>query len=133
LYSFAYGNLFGSVPVVGLERFGVLNYATNNGYLTLSPALFANLSNFIFGVIYDSHVLHSSPSSPAPPPAPSSTTLSTSSLFRRAGGGEVHGICREGKECFSAAFKTTTFFGIVALGLAFAIASRKSFKPTYHN
>ncbi|GAA5949666.1 hypothetical protein JCM3765_002746 [Sporobolomyces pararoseus] len=130
LTGFAYGNLFGSVPVVGLERFGVLNYATNNGYLTLSPAVFANLSNFIFGLIYDSHVRQSLPSSPSPP-SPSSTSLRL--LLKRAGGGEVHGICREGKECFAAAFKTTTFFGIVALGLAFAIASRRSFKPTYHN
>ncbi|GAA5908174.1 uncharacterized protein JCM6883_004295 [Sporobolomyces salmoneus] len=125
LTGFAYGCLFGAVPVVGLERFGVASYATNNGYLTLSPAIFANLTNALFGIIYDSHVEHSP--SPSPP-----STLSRS-IFKRAEGGEVHGICREGRECFALAFKTTTFFGIVALGLALAIASRRSFKPTYHN
>ncbi|GAA5922365.1 uncharacterized protein JCM15063_003279 [Sporobolomyces koalae] len=126
LTGFAYGNLFGSVPVVGLERFGVLNYATNNGYLTLSPAIFANLSNFIFGTIYDHHV--------QPRTDPDEGTGTRLIRFaKRAGGGETHGLCREGQACFAAAFRTTTVFGFIALVLALMLASRKSFKPTYHN
>jgi len=114
--------------VVGLERFGVLNYATNNGYLTLSPALFANLSNFIFGVIYDSHVEDPHSSTPSSPSDP--VRLLARSIVRRAGS-ETHGICREGSECFKTAFRTTTLFGVIALGLSLALASRRSFKPTY--
>ncbi|GAA5835447.1 hypothetical protein JCM3766R1_004789 [Sporobolomyces carnicolor] len=135
LTGFAYGCLFGGVPVVGLERFGVVNYATNNGYLTLSPAIFANLTNAVFGLIYDSHVRHPPPSGPSVPSSPPSGLQRLQKLLRRAGGGGPPGgiTCREGRECFAAAFNTTTLFGCIALGLALAIASRRSFKPTYHN
>ncbi|GAA6061697.1 hypothetical protein JCM10212_005989 [Sporobolomyces blumeae] len=140
LTGFAYGNLFGSVPVVGLERFGVANYATNNGYLTLAPAAFANFSNFIFGLVYDSNVdnPHSSaPPNPADLPSsffePSTTRLLRRRLSQRAGGSATHGVCTLGKRCFATAFETTTVFGCLAVGVAIALATRRSFKPTYHS
>lgn len=47
---FSYGTLFGLVPVVMLERFGIRDFAQNNGWLCLSPSVFANFSNLLFGV-----------------------------------------------------------------------------------
>lgn len=47
---FSYGTLFGLVPVVMLERFGIKDFAQNNGFLCLSPSVFANFSNLLFGV-----------------------------------------------------------------------------------
>ncbi|GAA5925718.1 hypothetical protein JCM10213_008867 [Rhodosporidiobolus nylandii] len=126
LVGFAYGTLFGSVPVVGLERFGVLNYGTNNGFLTLSPSVFANLSNLLFGAVYDAHV----PRSPSALDGPSSANVS--SFAKRAGDAAPAHLCQLGAECFHSAFQATTVMSVLAVMLAVMLARRRSFHPVYH-
>ncbi|GAA5892666.1 hypothetical protein JCM5296_003992 [Sporobolomyces johnsonii] len=132
LTGFAYGNLFGSVIVVGLERFGLKNYATNNGFLTLSPSIFANFTNLVFGICYDRLVSPPSPTTPSSPPSSFTGSVATvaTRLAKRAG--REDGICRLGPECFSTAFRTTTLMSLAAVGLGVMLSLRNSFKPTYH-
>ncbi|GAA5958967.1 hypothetical protein JCM21900_000713 [Sporobolomyces salmonicolor] len=128
LTGFAYGNLFGSVIVVGLERFGLKNYATNNGFLTLSPSIFANFTNLVFGIFYDRLVSPPSPTTPSSL-AGAAATVATR-LATRAGRGD--GVCQLGPECFATAFRTTTWMSLAAVALGVMLSLRNSFKPTYH-
>ncbi|GAA5995010.1 uncharacterized protein JCM10292_004485 [Rhodotorula paludigena] len=125
----AYGTLFGAVPVVCLERFGMRDFSANNGFLTLSPAVFANLTNMLFGAIYDSHV--SAPES-APPP---SSASEAGRLLRRGGGAarDPAHLCTLGRECFATAFRTTTLMSVAAVALAIVLSLRRTFKPVYHS
>lgn len=142
---FSYGTLFGLVPVVMLERFGIRDFAQNNGWLCLSPSVFANFSNLLFGVsqvlcfdtlrtiltaggdqaVYDSHV--SAPESLPVEPA----TAAAGSLVRRGSTSAPAHLCTIGRECFATAFRVTTLMSLVALGLAVSLSLRPSFKPAY--
>ncbi|GAA5914802.1 hypothetical protein JCM8208_005708 [Rhodotorula glutinis] len=128
----AYGMLFGSSPVVCLERFGLKFFSGNNGWLMLSPSVFANFSNLLFGAVYDAHA-----SSLAPSPSPSSTgsptTSIASSLARRGGTAPPAHLCTLGRECFATAFRATTLMSLAAVGLACWISSRRSFRPVYRS
>ncbi|GAA6047344.1 hypothetical protein JCM3770_001898 [Rhodotorula araucariae] len=124
---FAYGTLFGSVPVVCLERFGMISFSQNNGFLTLSPSVFANFSNLLFGAVYDSHV--TPPTTPTPAPAP--VPALASNIKRGLAAPPAH-VCALGRECFAAAFRATTLMSLVAVALAGWLATRRSFKPVYH-
>ncbi|BGP36703.1 hypothetical protein JCM10449v2_000604 [Rhodotorula kratochvilovae] len=123
---FAYGNLFGSVPVVCLERFGMAAFSQNNGFLTLSPSVFANFSNLLFGAVYDSHV------APSPSPAPPAPALALKRAAAAAPPPAAH-LCTLGRECFAAAFRATTLMSLAAVALAGWLATRRSFKPVYHS
>ncbi|GAA6032830.1 hypothetical protein JCM8097_000817 [Rhodosporidiobolus ruineniae] len=125
LTGFAYGFLFGSTPVVCLERFGLSNYSANFGYLTLSPAVLANLTNLAFGAIYDAHVALS-PSSP-----PSLESLTGPSLSERAASAAPAHLCTLGRACFAQAFQLTTAMSVAAVAIALGLSMRKSFKPSY--
>ncbi|GAA5980617.1 hypothetical protein JCM10908_001709 [Rhodotorula pacifica] len=122
---FSYGTLFGLVPVLMLERFGIKDFAQNNGWLCLSPSIFANFSNLLFGAVYDSHV--SAPESLPVDPAPAIV----SDLTRRAGASTPAHLCTVGRECFATAFRATTVMSLIALGLAVSLSLRPTFKPAY--
>ncbi|TKA55386.1 hypothetical protein B0A53_02310 [Rhodotorula sp. CCFEE 5036] len=122
---FSYGTLFGLVPVVMLERFGIRDFAQNNGWLCLSPSVFANFSNLLFGAVYDSHV--SAPESLPIEPAPATA----GNFVRRGGTSAPAHLCTVGRACFAAAFRATTLMSLVALGLAVSLSLRASFKPAY--
>ncbi|GAA5835181.1 hypothetical protein JCM11251_006637 [Rhodosporidiobolus azoricus] len=130
LTGFAYGCLFGSVPVVCLERFGIANYATNNGFLTISPSIFANFSNALFGLVYDSHVVHAP--STVDSSSPSAVATTALRLARRAPSPAPAHLCTLGRECFATAFHATTLMSLAAVGIAVALSMRRSFKPVYH-
>ncbi|GAA5834299.1 hypothetical protein JCM9279_004277 [Rhodotorula babjevae] len=134
----AYGMLFGSSPVVCLERFGLKSFSFNNGWLMLSPSVFANFSNLLFGAVYDAHASSLAPSpspsssfSSSPSSSPSPSTLS--SLVPRGGTAPPAHLCTLGRECFATAFRATTLMSLVAVGLACWISSRRSFKPVYRS
>ncbi|GAA5926454.1 hypothetical protein JCM3775_001022 [Rhodotorula graminis] len=130
----AYGMLFGSSPVVCLERFGLKFFSGNNGWLMLSPSVFANFSNLLFGAVYDAHTssLASSPSLSSTASS-SSIASSISSLARRAGAAPPVHRCTLGRECFATAFRATTLMSLAAVGLACWISSRRSFQPVYRS
>jgi hypothetical protein len=115
------------MPVLVLERFGLESFSSNNGIVSLAPAIFGsfplpltaivrltrpsgNICNLIFGRIYDSHV------HPLPPSPPA--------LLSRSGTTAVDRLCIEGSQCFRAAFKMTTSMSILAVGLAILCAVR---------
>lgn len=54
---FGYGTMFSLLPIVVLEWFGLAHFAQNWGYVSMAPAVGGNLANFMFGRIYDSHVV----------------------------------------------------------------------------
>ncbi|GAA6001908.1 hypothetical protein JCM10207_002374 [Rhodosporidiobolus poonsookiae] len=127
LIGFAYGMTFGSVPVTCLERFGLATFATNSGVLNLSPAVFANFTNLLFGRVYDANVPPSSPS-PSFSPAPAAAAAS---LLKRASAAAPAHLCPLGRACFAPAFKATTLMSLLAVGVALVLAGRRSFKPVY--
>ncbi|KAM0793261.1 hypothetical protein ACM66B_000723 [Microbotryomycetes sp. NB124-2] len=100
----SYGALFSVSPVVCLERFGLPSFATNNGILTLSPALFGNLANAIFGVVYDSRVIRD-----------------------MSNDGGAH-LCKMGRSCFAPAFYATICMSLCAFAAAVVLASRRSMR-----
>ena len=55
LTGLAYGFLFGVYPSLVAESFGVNGLSQNWGSMTLSPIIFGNLFNLIYGRIYDRH------------------------------------------------------------------------------
>ena len=55
LTGLAYGFLFGVYPSLVTEAFGVNGLSQNWGTMTLSPILFGNIFNLIYGHIYDRH------------------------------------------------------------------------------
>ncbi|KAK4058021.1 hypothetical protein OIO90_000760 [Microbotryomycetes sp. JL221] len=112
IVGFSYGSLFSVSPVVCLERFGLPSFGTNNGILTLSPSVFGNIANVLFGIVYDSHVFVEEDSS----------HNSGRTIPVRA---KSH-LCTMGKQCFATAFKTTIVMSLCALLAAVVLASRRS-------
>ncbi|KAK4054917.1 hypothetical protein OIV83_000841 [Microbotryomycetes sp. JL201] len=98
----SYGALFSVSPVVCLERFGLPSFATNNGILTLSPAVFGNLANAVFGYVYDSRVDEATPDG-------------------------AH-LCTLGRACFAPAFYTTILMSLCAFAAAVVLSSRRSMR-----
>ncbi|GAA5926001.1 hypothetical protein JCM3775_005172 [Rhodotorula graminis] len=105
LTGLAHGCLFGISGIVGLERFGLKSFSQTNGFLALAPALFGQMTNLLFGRIYDSHVLSS-------PPSPSSSFAA--------------GTCTLGRQCYAQAFVLTSgmALGALAVGLWLALGRK---------
>ncbi|KAI5478285.1 serine carboxypeptidase [Pseudohyphozyma bogoriensis] len=112
LIGFSYGALFGIVPTLTLEAFGMKSFSENNGYVSLSPAVFGNSANLLFGRIYDSNVDHS-------------PTTSPSELVPR-GGAAIDHLCVMGRDCFSAAFHITALMCFGAMLLAVLLGLRRT-------
>lgn len=52
---FAYGNMFGIAPVLCSELFGLRNFSTNWGMMSIAPGIAGNIFNLLYGKIYDQH------------------------------------------------------------------------------
>jgi hypothetical protein len=84
----AYGFLFGVFPSLVAHTFGVHGLSQNWGTMTLSPVIFGNLFNLIYGAIYDAH----------------STVLET---------GER--VCEEGLKCYAASYGVTIGASVIGI------------------
>ncbi|KAK4057194.1 hypothetical protein OIO90_001689 [Microbotryomycetes sp. JL221] len=93
LTGFAHGSLFGTSGILVLERFGMQKFSSNNGVLALAPAIAGQLTNYMFGRIYDSHV-----------PSHSSLRGFDISMIRASK------LCTTGRDCYLAAFRVTVSF-----------------------
>ncbi|KAK4051360.1 hypothetical protein OIV83_002844 [Microbotryomycetes sp. JL201] len=100
----AHGSLFGTSGILVLERFGMERFSSNNGVLALAPAIAGQLTNYMFGRIYDSHV-------------PAHSSVATSDR-----------LCTAGRDCYVRAFHITTAMALGAIALACILVSRKSMK-----
>ncbi|GAA5941718.1 uncharacterized protein JCM15063_002651 [Sporobolomyces koalae] len=107
LTGFAHGSLFGVSGIIGLERFGMKNFSGTNGILALAPALFGQVTNLIFGRIYDSR----------------SRKISMPKLETQRPGP----MCLAGRDCYAPAFRMTLGMAATAVlvGIILATLRRK--------
>jgi len=111
LLGLAYGSLFGSLPTIMIEWFGLAHLAENLGFVAFSPALGGNLFSLIFGVGLDNHASkQESHSSLAP------RVLSLIGLASRGLPSEHQ--CFDGKECYVGSLRVTLVACIVSLMLS---------------
>lgn len=91
LLGFAYGCMFGIAPVLCSELFGLKNFSTNWGIMSVFPGISGNLYNLMYGKVYD---LHSDP---------------------------LTHECAQGLQCFQASFGVAIVACVVALISAVAL------------
>ena len=99
----AYGILFGVYPTIIAETFGINCLSQNWGIMTLSPIVFGNIFNIIYGRVYDAH----------------SAILPDGSRD-----------CPDGLYCYSAAYWVT--FGGALLGVMLSVWSIRHDHVTKH-
>ncbi|KDE07012.1 hypothetical protein MVLG_02747 [Microbotryum lychnidis-dioicae p1A1 Lamole] len=116
LVGFAYGSMAGSTPVLCIDWFGLASFSTNLGLLGISPSIFGNILNLLFGAIYDSH------SHPAPI---FSHTIEHGAPSAEALPEATGPLCSLGQACFHEAFQVTTALSCFALGLAVWMGMRR--------
>lgn len=138
----AYGSLFGLLPSVTIEWFGLSegfpqcsttlsidlltfdsgHFSENWGYISLAPVIGGNLFSLAFGRNLDAHDVSDSTESSSDVLALSSTleasTAAATDAVRRAGLPEQAHQCYEGKECYVSSLYLTLGATIIALGLA---------------
>lgn len=140
--SFAYGNLFGLLPVLCLEwfvsflfifllffwwwktdcglRFGLKSYSSNNGLLVLAPAIFGSF--FFFPLLQEEERerenTHSAPLGQL-----------TNYLFGRiydSNTPTVGRLCTKGKYCYRSSFRITIAMAVLSVGLSVVAGVRRS-------
>ncbi|EJU05967.1 MFS general substrate transporter [Dacryopinax primogenitus] len=131
LLGLSYGSVFGIMPMVSLEWFGMGHFSQNWGFLALSPLFGGNLFNLFFGRNYDSHSRpvavgatpdHSTLASVSPT---GSTAASLMHLAARAGGvSDPHKQCFDGRLCYVDSLTLTTVACCLAFVLSFWAAWR---------
>ncbi|KAG8874508.1 hypothetical protein FRB97_008452 [Tulasnella sp. 331] len=89
----AYGGMFGLLPVITYEWFGLKHYSENWGYVSVAPVIAGNIFSLAFGKNLDSHA--STPSASGF----HQSTPSPSTLFVR-GGLPSELLCYQGRECY---------------------------------
>lgn len=122
-----YGGIFGLMPTVTLEWFGLGHFSENWGFVSLAPLIGGNVFSILFGRDFDSHV----PVERSDPNPSNSTIVADASLVRtllnpRAGGIEEPGkrLCLEGRTCYVGTLRITTIACMAALVLSFVAAWR---------
>ncbi|CED85214.1 Major facilitator superfamily domain, general substrate transporter [Phaffia rhodozyma] len=125
LLGLAYGGMFGLCPVVCLEWFGMANFSLNWGFVSMAPIVGSNLTNLVYGRVYDSHTLGK---------IFTRSTLIINKIFHMttaAGGGlgidEAHS-CLLGRKCYAATFYLTSVLCILALFLSVFAGYRREIK-----
>ncbi|KAL8283172.1 hypothetical protein RQP46_005950 [Phenoliferia psychrophenolica] len=113
---FSYGFMFGILPILCIEWFGIISFSSNSGWVTIAPAVFGNSANILFGRIYDSNVVKRAPESLVPRAA---------FVLGRAGTTATDKLCLLGAECFATAFHMTTVMALLALALSCYAGMRK--------
>ncbi|KAM0792578.1 hypothetical protein ACM66B_005240 [Microbotryomycetes sp. NB124-2] len=111
LFGVAYGSLAAGMPPFVIDWFGLPSFTTNAGILGTSPALFANLANLMFGIIYDAHA---------------SVSSTERTAAKQAGLHTPEHLCTLGNACFSDSFKVTSSLSAVAFVVAVLLVWRRS-------
>ncbi|KAG0200786.1 hypothetical protein BGX28_006221 [Mortierella sp. GBA30] len=58
LVGLGYGSVFGVAPTIVSEWFGVSNFGTNWGWISIAPAIGGQVFNLVFGSLYDREAQH---------------------------------------------------------------------------
>ncbi|KIK22453.1 hypothetical protein PISMIDRAFT_102363 [Pisolithus microcarpus 441] len=96
---FAYGSLFGCLPAIAIDWFGLAHLSENLGYLSLAPLIGGNVFSIIFGKNIDAHTPRGD----------------TNTSQRR---------CFTGRECYVSSLQVTLIACMVALVLSTWAARR---------
>jgi len=96
LVGFSYGGVFGLMPTIIIEWFGMAHFGQNLGLVSVSPIFAGNIFSVIFGRVFDAHSSH----------------------------GEYGMHCFEGARCYSASLYVTALACFCALALAFLASKR---------
>ncbi|KAL8277719.1 hypothetical protein RQP46_009841 [Phenoliferia psychrophenolica] len=105
LTGFAYGCLWGLMPVLCLDWFGLQSYSSNNGLLVLAPAIYGQITNLSFGKIYDSHA-----------------KTGSSLVLQQA-------LCTKGNACYAGALEMAIGMAMGAMVLAVVAGMRRGRSP----
>ncbi|KAI0052677.1 MFS general substrate transporter [Auriscalpium vulgare] len=106
LLGLAYGSLFGLLPTICIEWFGLAHFSENWGYISLAPVIGGNLFSLAFGRNLDAHN-----------PVDSSDVAMNIAVTPPLGSRSAH-ECIEGRECYIASMNLSISACILALGLA---------------
>ncbi|KAI0717569.1 MFS general substrate transporter [Cerioporus squamosus] len=137
LLGLAYGGLFGLVPTVVIDWFGLTHFSENYGFLSISPLFGGNIFSIMFGRNLDSHdtgddlpvssstLASTTLSAVTRLASPSATPIvgealnltSTALPISARGGIPSSHHCIIGRECYVDSIKITIAATIVALGL----------------
>ncbi|KAI6119231.1 major facilitator superfamily domain-containing protein [Pisolithus thermaeus] len=107
----AYGGLFGALPAIVIDWFGLAHLSENWGYVTLAPLVGGNIFSIMFGRNLDAHTPHEE---------------DTSRNATRFVGGEISSEerCLIGRECYVSSLRVTLVACMVALALSTWAATR---------
>jgi len=109
----AYGGMFGLLPVITYEWFGLKHYSENWGFVSIAPVIAGNVFSVAFGKNIDSHA-----STPSTMDLDlSSTYPHKPSLFPR-GGLPSELLCYQGQECYVESLRMTTLACTAAILLS---------------
>ncbi|KAG6330721.1 hypothetical protein ID866_8366, partial [Astraeus odoratus] len=113
LLGLAYGSLWGSLPAIMIEWFGLAHLSENFGYISMSPLVGGNLFSIMFGRDLDAHAS-------GPDPDTSSgiilrAVVAAAKLARRGLPSEHQ--CLIGRECYISSVRVTLLACMVALVL----------------
>ncbi|KAI5985529.1 major facilitator superfamily domain-containing protein [Pisolithus albus] len=110
----AYGGLFGALPAIVIDWFGLAHLSENWGYVTLAPLIGGNIFSIMFGRNLDAHT-------------PREEEENTSHNVSRFVGGEISSEqhrCLMGRECYVSSLRVTLVACMVALALSTWAATR---------
>ncbi|KAI6106166.1 major facilitator superfamily domain-containing protein [Pisolithus croceorrhizus] len=116
---FAYGSLFGALPAITIDWFGLAHLSENLGYLSLAPLIGGNIFSIIFGRNIDAHTPHED----------TNTSRGVTRATITAGGDVLRDAlserrCFAGQECYVSSLKITLMACMVALILSTWAARR---------
>lgn len=109
----AYGGLFGALPAIVIDWFGLAHLSENWGYVTLAPLIGGNIFSIMFGRNLDAHT-------------PRGEEENTSHNVTRFVGGEMseQQRCLMGRECYVSSLRVTLVACMIALALSTWAATR---------
>ncbi|KIO06756.1 hypothetical protein M404DRAFT_440131 [Pisolithus tinctorius Marx 270] len=107
----AYGGLFGALPAIIIDWFGLAHLSENWGYVTLAPLVGGNIFSIMFGRNLDAHT-----------PREGNTTHNVTRVIGEAISSERQ--CMAGRECYVSSLRVTLVACMVALGLSTWAAAR---------
>lgn len=110
----AYGGLFGALPAIVIDWFGLAHLSENWGYVTLAPLIGGNIFSIMFGRNLDAHT---------PREEEENTSHNVSRFFGGGVSSEQH-RCLMGRECYVSSLRVTLVACMVALALSTWAATR---------
>lgn len=123
ILGFAYGSLFGGLPAIAIDWFGLGHLSENLGYLSLAPLVGGNVFSIIFGRNLDAHT----------PRENTNTTIGVTRAMSTAGRAIHRDVlaerrCFTGRDCYVSSLKVTLVACMVALALSTLAARRDKYR-----